>query len=260
MLATADTTPRSSTLSDGHKISEDEANLIDPSDAEVASAPVRTGLDTGSESYEMDHLMESFVRVPTDVANVASSLRIDDLEPLIPKATGANDGSCSSSLHHSRYASKAGLSKFIPECDPDHHRARTCRVIRSRRIVMLALQATLAFLVFFVNLSITVWVTKKYPASDGVGTLLTGNCVRVKQMNTGLHLVLNLLSTLFLGAGNYCMQVLVAPSGEELRKSHSAGSYYDIGIHSIHNLRQIGRGRRLLWIGFGICSTLLHLM
>jgi hypothetical protein len=243
MLATADTTPRSSTLSDGHQISEDEANLIDPSDAEVASAPVRTGLDTGSESYEMDHLMESFVRVPTDVANVASSLRIDDLEPLIPKATGANDGSCSSSLHHSRYASKAGLSKFIPECDPDHHRARTCRVIRSRRIVMLALQATLAFLVFFVNLSITVWV-----------------CVRVKQMNTGLHLVLNLLSTLFLGAGNYCMQVLVAPSGEELRKSHSAGSYYDIGIHSIHNLRQIGRGRRLLWIGFGICSTLLHLM
>lgn len=58
-------------------------------------------------------------------------------------------------------------------------------------------------------------------------------------MNIGIHLLLNVLSSLFLGAGNYCMQILVAPTGAEVQLAHKSGIYFDIGIHSIYNLRLI---------------------
>ncbi|UKZ52632.1 hypothetical protein TrVGV298_006413, partial [Trichoderma virens] len=68
-----------------------------------------------------------------------------------------------------------------------------------------------------------------------------------------------MISTFFLGAGNFCMQILVAPSRKEIDKAHSKGISLEIGVPSIKNLPHIRRRRRVLWGLLGLMSSLLHL-
>lgn len=224
----------------------------------------------GVENYELENLWY-FARVPTDIANIASGLREPQgnrPQESRPEETvrllsdTLQDGSVVSGteLMSLRYASRKIISKFIPDCDPNNKRARTCRVVMSRRKVMLSIQTTLAFVVFLANIALTAWATKSHPTSSVIGSLSIGRCSRIRNVNIGIHLLLNVLSSLFLGAGNYCMQILVAPTGAEVRSAHESGTYFDIGIHSIHNIRHITWHRKLFWFGLGICSTLLHLM
>ncbi|KAJ5894097.1 hypothetical protein N7495_005788 [Penicillium taxi] len=87
-----------------------------------------------------------------------------------------------------------------------------------------------------------------------------GNCGTVKRWDLGLHLIINVLSTLLLAASNYCMQTLVAPTREEVDKAHARGKWLDIGGASIKNLRAIGRDRLWLWITLMLTATPFHLM
>jgi len=80
------------------------------------------------------------------------------------------------------------------------------------------------------------------------------------QINTGAHVILNVLSSLFLGAGNYYMQVLVAPSAESIRKRHASGKHLDIGVQSIGNLQFAAKDNKVLWWALGSVSLLLHLL
>ncbi|KAF5013831.1 hypothetical protein FDECE_188 [Fusarium decemcellulare] len=162
--------------------------------------------------------------------------------------------------HSYRYATIAHLSKYIPELDPEHPRARTMRVEMAKRSTMLRTQLILALLVVIINLGFTAWAVTTSPHnSDGVGLLLSGNCRYVANVNSALHVGLNVLSSLFLGAGNYCMQILVSPSREELDKAHRKGVSLEIGVPSIKNLRHIQPRRVILWLATGLVSVLLHL-
>lgn len=89
---------------------------------------------------------------------------------------------------------------------------------------------------------------------------MTGNCTTISQLNTGFHLLLNVISTLFLGAGNYCMQILVAPSRKEIEEAHEKMEFLDIGIPSFRSLHRIARARRSLWLAIGTVATVLHLL
>lgn len=219
---------------------------------------------------ELDNLV-FFARVPTDIANIASGLheplvdrpqesRPEETIPLLSDTLEDDSQVSGTESMSSRYASRESISRFIPDCDPNSKRARTCRVVMSRRKVMLATQTTLALVVFLANIACTAWALVSHPASGVIGSLSVGRCSRIRDVNIGIHLLLNVLSSLFLGAGNYCMQILVAPTGTEVQSAHESGTYFDIGIHSIHNLRRITWHRKLLWLGLGICSTLLHLV
>ncbi|CAO2649251.1 Nn.00g066360.m01.CDS01 [Neocucurbitaria sp. VM-36] len=77
--------------------------------------------------------------------------------------------------------------------------------------------------------------------------------------NSEYDTVFRALSTLFLGAGNYCMQVLVAPSRAEVDKAHREGYSLDVGIHSFGNVWRISPKRRAAWFVLGVISTLMHL-
>jgi hypothetical protein len=226
--------------------------VLEPSE-EVASISNNPG-------YELEDLATGFARVPTNILDVASGLCIHEFARLLPDHSASDSGPHDSSSDFLRYANIERLSKFIPACDPHSKVARTCRVIMSRREVMLSMQTSLAFFVFLINVALAAWATKVHPTPAMIGSFFTGNCARIKNINIGLHFLLNVLSSLFLGAGNYCMQVVVAPTGEEVRSAHASGRYFDIGVHSIHNLRHVSWHRRVTWLGLGICSTLLHLM
>lgn len=84
----------------------------------------------------------------------------------------------------------------------------------------------------------------------------------VKQYDSVLHGVVNVLSTLLLGASNYCMQILVAPTRQEVDHAHAHAqkSWLDIGIPSVRNFKGIDWKRCAGWIILALSSSTLHLM
>jgi hypothetical protein len=125
---------------------------------------------------------------------------------------------------------------------------------------MLRIQVLPALTILVANITLTVWAITSYPPDyQGVGTLLSGNCSTIKSINGAVHFALNVISSLFLGAGNYCMQTLVAPSRQEIDRAHSKGISLDIGVPNVKNLWYINRGRAITWALIGMLATLLHL-
>ena len=118
--------------------------------------------------------------------------------------------------------------------------------------------ATLAFIVFLINLSVTIWASATNPENEG--DLDEGDCGRIKNLNRGLHILINILSTLLLSGSNYCMQCLSAPTRADIDRAHETQRWLDVGIPSIRNLKHIGRSRLCLWLLLGVSSIPLHFL
>ncbi|KAL0943141.1 uncharacterized protein CTRU02_201027 [Colletotrichum truncatum] len=92
------------------------------------------------------------------------------------------------------------------------------------------------------------------------GALFTGDCSKAKQLNTWSHLVINILGTVLLAAGNYTQQVLTAPTRAEIDRAHTKQQWLDIGVSSIRNLNKISGKRTFAWIILGLSSIPVHLL
>ncbi|KAJ8128066.1 hypothetical protein O1611_g5572 [Lasiodiplodia mahajangana] len=172
----------------------------------------------------------------------------------------SSTSSLSGSPDHPPYATTAMLSQYIPEADPDHPRAKSLLGKLSKSSTVLRIQIGLAASVAAVNTAFWIWATATHDLDPrGVGTLFTGDCRRTATINTVTHLVLNGLSTLFLGAANYCMQILVAPTRTDLDLAHALGGWLEIGVLSFRNLRKLKRFKIILYLILGMVSTVLHL-
>ncbi|MCJ1263924.1 hypothetical protein MMC22_003794, partial [Lobaria immixta] len=113
--------------------------------------------------------------------------------------------------------------------------------------------------VFFVNLSLIIWASTK-GSKGGIATIQEGDCNETKRLDLWLHLGINFLSTLLLGASNYTMQCLSAPTRDEIRNAHRQQITMDIGIPSVRNLRRISWRRISLWWLIALSSIPLHFM
>jgi hypothetical protein len=123
--------------------------------------------------------------------------------------------------------------------------------------------AICALIVFILNLILTVYASLHERKGDGLfpeGILSEGDCGRIKRINSALHILLNVLSTVLLSGSNYCMQCLSAPTRGEIDKAHAAQRWLDIGVLSFRNLWQIKRRRVTLWLLLGMSSFPLHLL
>lgn len=118
--------------------------------------------------------------------------------------------------------------------------------------------AVWALIVFLINLTVTIWGSAA--AQNGRGVFFDGDCDRVKRLNTGLHVFINILSTILLGGSNYCMQAMSAPTSGEVMIAHAKGKWLDIGVPGLRNLRHISRQRTVLWCLLGLSSLPLHLL
>ena len=119
----------------------------------------------------------------------------------------------------------------------------------------------LATCVLLLNVIIVaIFTSKKWSGENSQNTLFEASCDTTRQYNIGIHLVINILSTTLLGASNYGMQCLVAPTRSEIDASHSKRQWLDIGVPSLRNLRSINRKRLFLWILLAGSSLPLHLM
>ncbi|CAH0026002.1 unnamed protein product [Clonostachys rhizophaga] len=122
--------------------------------------------------------------------------------------------------------------------------------------------ATLTFVILLVNTILAALFTSsvlrtKY-SSSSIAPVRTGDCGAIKSLATGTHVLINIVSTLLLGASNYCMQTVSAPMRQDVDNAHARGKWLDIGIPSVRNLLYIEKRRLVVWLCLGLSSIPLH--
>ncbi|OAL01549.1 hypothetical protein IQ06DRAFT_293614 [Phaeosphaeriaceae sp. SRC1lsM3a] len=70
----------------------------------------------------------------------------------------------------------------------------------------------LACAVLIINVGLLAWAIYIRGATNGLGVLFESSCDATKKANVGVHPLINVLSLAVLGASNYCMQCLSAPT------------------------------------------------
>jgi hypothetical protein len=117
-----------------------------------------------------------------------------------------------------------------------------------------------ACLVLLCVLAFTGWAAGLATESASIRVLYRGNCKTSKNMLTATHVAINALSTLLLGASNYCMHIVSAPSRRDIDKMHARKKVLDIGLNSVSNTFKLDWNRRVVWVLLGLSSIPLHLM
>ncbi|KAF4499899.1 hypothetical protein FAGAP_3900 [Fusarium agapanthi] len=92
----------------------------------------------------------------------------------------------------------------------------------------------------------------------GETAILNDSCDKISRANLWIHLAINIIGTGVLGSSNFFMQVLVAPTRQDVDRAHASKRWVEIGVHSIHNFRFISKRRIFLWALFSLTSIPLH--
>ncbi|KAB8226516.1 hypothetical protein BDV33DRAFT_186594 [Aspergillus novoparasiticus] len=90
--------------------------------------------------------------------------------------------------------------------------------------------------------------------------LYQGSCSRTEGWKTGLHLLINILSTGLLAASNYVMQCLCAPSRAATDLVHATHGWLDIGTMSLRNFARMDNRRKILWVTLLMSSLPIHML
>lgn len=139
---------------------------------------------------------------------------------------------------------------------PSHERPARFSGWRGGVVVAIACST----FVLLLNITCAIVAATAGNPHDGIATAYTGDCEVASRWTTGLHLLINVLSSLLLGASNYCMQRLVAPTRVEIDKAHTQGKWLDIGMPSFRNLSAISKKRLTFWILLALSSIPLHFL
>ena len=110
------------------------------------------------------------------------------------------------------------------------------------------------------NIALASTAMIKRDTDGGITVIYKGDCGTVSRWDTALHLLINVLGTLLLGASNFTMQCLSAPTRSEVDVAHKKGISLDIGISSFRNLRHVNRTKAALWILLCFTTLPLHLL
>lgn len=162
-----------------------------------------------------------------------------------------------------KYASTDMIAGFIPGADPEKSQVKTLGAWSSQRHVLLSGACAAAALTLIANLIVTVIFHYRFdevavPGSDPA--LYRGDCTYASRLGSGLHVLINVLSTILLGASNVCMQLLLAPSRNQINEAHAKQRWLEIGIPSYHNFRHMGLLNKLTWILLVLSSLPLHFL
>ncbi|MCJ1435914.1 hypothetical protein MMC27_005290 [Xylographa pallens] len=145
------------------------------------------------------------------------------------------------------------------ETTPQENSARKNRRKWTGWRVGVAASACAAGAICILNTVLTIWAWSHFPMNSGIGTL-SDDCGTSKTWALWLHLAINVLSTILLGASNYTMQCLLAPTRKEVDRCHQVGEWLAIGTPTFRNISAVSTKRRMLFILLTISSAPLHLM
>ena len=87
-----------------------------------------------------------------------------------------------------------------------------------------------------------------------------GTCEKVKTISRGAHIAINIVSSMLLTASLLCIQVLLAPTREEVDKAHASGRWLHIGIGGLRNTSGIAWKRTLVALVCFLSSVPLHMV
>jgi hypothetical protein len=118
----------------------------------------------------------------------------------------------------------------------------------------------LVALILVLNAVVMFWATLAFPSVAGIGTLHVDTCAKVSRTGIIIHILINAIGTLLLGASNFCMQCLTSPTRADIDAQHARHRWLEVGILSLRNLRVLGRGRAWLWFLLGTSSFPIHLL
>jgi hypothetical protein len=115
-----------------------------------------------------------------------------------------------------------------------------------------------AFVVLIINVILMIWGIQRHGLSAGQSMLYDGACNKARTVSTVLHILINILSTILLGASNYTMQCLHSPTRAQIDRAHAMKTWLDIGVPSWRNRRFVTLRNKVLWWGLGLSSIPLH--
>ncbi|KAL3438223.1 hypothetical protein BDV09DRAFT_192122 [Aspergillus tetrazonus] len=122
---------------------------------------------------------------------------------------------------------------------------------------MLSLASLACVLVLLFNTGLLLWAVARDRVTEQRGILFEGDCDYVGRLNTGLHLLINAFSTILLGASNYGMRCLCAPTRKDVDRVHRKGGWLNIGVPSPTNLVHVSGRRSVLWLSLLVSSVTL---
>lgn len=154
-----------------------------------------------------------------------------------------------------------GLRACILDQKPQHkpHRRRLHSLPKGWRAGVAA-SAIMTTVILVANVTITIWANFHFELKDGIGNAYIGDCSIVNTWSTILHVFINVLSSAMLGASNYTMQCLTAPTRRECDIAHARQDWLDIGIPSVRNLGRIRWSRRIAWGLLALSGIPIHLL
>jgi hypothetical protein len=160
-----------------------------------------------------------------------------------------------------RFASKALIGPFLSGLEMDKERPSIWTKWRSKHRTVLIATCAVAGFATTINLVTAVVFRYKHSAKGGYeGELFRGDCTFASRLNLGLHIAINVISTMLLSASNLCMQLLLAPTRAMIDKAHAQKRWLDIGIPGFHNFRHATLKKRAVWVVLAISSLPLHFL
>ncbi len=86
------------------------------------------------------------------------------------------------------------------------------------------------------------------------------NRTRIENLNLAFHVIITLISTGIFASSNFFMQIITAPSRQDINRAHSQIQHLDIGVPSIHNLKVVSPGKQAAWLALLLSSIPIHLL
>ena len=87
-----------------------------------------------------------------------------------------------------------------------------------------------------------------------------GNCAHTKKVATGLHIMINILSTTLVATSSYCCQLLMAPARQDIDHAHAHRVWLPIGTFNVKMLTLLPRNRKIMWFLMFGTSIAIQLM
>ncbi|KAJ0108093.1 hypothetical protein J7T55_007212 [Diaporthe amygdali] len=109
------------------------------------------------------------------------------------------------------------------------------------------------------NLSTLIWSLTKSGLYEN-NTFRADDCSKVSLLNTFLHLLLNIASSLIIASSNFFMQVLNSPTRAEVDQAHACKRWFEIGVPSLRNVLNVSPYKSLVWVLFSLSSLPIHLL
>jgi hypothetical protein len=117
-----------------------------------------------------------------------------------------------------------------------------------------------SFAVLITNFTMLMIGVQKRKGKSLVVSLRKGDCDAMNRLGSYAQIVINIISTILLGASNYVMQWLSAPTRADIDAAHAKGSWLDVGVLSVRNLVSFNYSRKVCWVLLSVSSLPLHLV